>query len=91
MAHALIASVAQSTGGVALSDNGSHVNRIQIPNSTGKKSYIVAQNNRGGSDQGRWECSCPGWCGHRKCKHLTAMLPSLSQLGKPGNLALAAF
>lgn len=76
---------AKKFGGIALPDNSTHKHRIQIPSSDGSRSYIVAMNNRGGADQGRWECGCPGWVrargGVRKpCKHLRAMLPTLSQL-----------
>ena len=77
--------VAARFGGAALPDNKSHTHRIQIPNSDGSKMYVVAMNNRGGQDQGRFECGCPGWVfmrgGVRKpCKHLKAMLPTLMTL-----------
>ena len=80
--------IAARFGGVALADNKSHKHRMEIPNSNGTRMYVVAMNNRGGADQGRFECSCPGWIRHRRCKHLKAMLPNLMQLegAKPGQI-----
>lgn len=62
-----------------LPDNESHRYRMKVPSETSDREYIVAQNKRG-MHTGRWECSCRGWIMHRKCKHLSAMMPLLSKV-----------
>ncbi len=81
-----LALLVQPYGGVVLSDNKTHKNRFEIPNSTGARRYTVAQM----ITTGQWQCACPGWVmkkagRDRKCKHLTAMSPVLSQLGQIGS------
>jgi len=78
-----IEKIAAQLGTELLPDNGTHRNRMEIGSETSSRLYIVAQNNRHGVDHGRWECSCMGWKRWRKCKHLTAMLPSLKLLEAP--------
>jgi len=75
-----ITKVAEKLGTTCLPDNSTHKFRMEIHSETSSRVYIVAQNNRNGVDHGRWECSCMGWKRWRKCKHLTAMLPTLKLL-----------
>jgi hypothetical protein len=57
-------------------DNASWTNRFQIKSETSDRLYTIAQNKH----RKYWACSCPGWIGHRKCKHLTALgLPNKEQ------------
>src|SRR5271170_8108343 len=55
--------------GQMLPDNNQWTNRFYIKSESSGSLYTIAQN------KGRryWGCSCPGWIGHRKCKHLKAM------------------
>jgi hypothetical protein len=69
-----LAIVAQKTGAVVLPDTDKvWTHRLQVAGSTGN-AYTVAMRR---TDQ-TWGCSCRGWIGHRKCKHLSAMLPVLT-------------
>jgi len=88
MAHAIIKQIAEEFGTETLPDNRTHINRMHIKSGTSNRLYTVAQRATGGSTHGQWECSCMGWIRHRRCKHLTAMLPALRQLGSPGEQAL---
>lgn len=51
---------------VALPDNGQWTNRFEIRSASSNRVYVVAQNKA----TKKWGCSCPGYCIHRKCKHL---------------------
>lgn len=53
--------------------------RFTIPNSDGSRSYVVALCIKG-VNKGRWACSCPGFITRRRCKHMTAMQPSLKMI-----------
>jgi hypothetical protein len=53
--------------------------RFNIPNTDGSRSYTIALCIRG-KDKGVWKCSCPSWVTRRRCKHMTAMLPSLEMI-----------
>jgi len=59
-----------------LPDNKSHTNRFEIQSETSDRIYIVAQ----AKSSGEWQCGCPGWIYHRKCKHLRSLAPVLAQL-----------
>ena len=52
--------------GTALPDTATHRNRRKIRSQTSAREYTVSQR----ITTGAWECSCPGWTTHRKCKHL---------------------
>jgi hypothetical protein len=49
-------------------------NRFYIKSESSGRLYTIAQNKTGRF----WGCDCPGWIGHKHCKHLTA-------LGLPGD------
>lgn len=56
-----------------LPDNRQWTNRFEIRSSSSNRIYVVAQN----IAKRHWACSCPGWIGHRNCRHLKALgLPS---------------
>lgn len=59
----------------SLPDSDQWENRFRIKSSSSPKTYVVSQNKYDKS----WACGCPGWTTHRKCKHLTTMLPSLQK------------
>lgn len=59
-----------------LPDNKSHTNRFEIASESSDKIYIVAQ----AKSSGQWQCSCPGWIYHRKCKHLRSLEPVFAKL-----------
>lgn len=66
-------------GTVALSDNNTHENRMEVKSESSNRIYIVSRSKA----NGEWQCSCPGWCvkkpgKERSCKHLKAMLPALT-------------
>ncbi len=70
-------------GVVALPDNNSHQNRLEIASQSSDRVYVVAQS----KNTGEWQCSCPGWVikrpgKERSCKHLKSMLPML-ELASP--------
>jgi len=54
---------------VQLPDKGTWKNRFEIRSETSNRVYIVSQH----KDKLHWACSCPGWCIHRRCKHLAAI------------------
>ena len=61
-----------------LPDSNTHRLRMEIDSESSNRVYVVSQ--RQFKDGGtQFECSCPGWIHHRKCKHLTAMTPALEQ------------
>lgn len=69
-----LAIIARRTGAIVLPDTDKvWTNRLQIAGSTGN-AYTVAMRR---SDQ-TWGCSCRGWIGHRKCKHLDSMVHILT-------------
>lgn len=75
--------IANQVGGSALTDNKTHVNRIEIRSASSNRVYVVALSR----STGEWECSCPGWIlkkagKERTCKHLQEMLPSLKQIAE---------
>src|SRR5271170_289428 len=55
--------------GQMLPDNNQWTNRFYIKSESSGNLYTIAQNKA----RRYWGCSCPGWIGHRKCKHLKAM------------------
>lgn len=69
--------------GEPLPDNKTHTNRLEIRSESSNRVYVVAQRKTDGGHYGEWECSCMGWIRYRRCKHLSAMLPSLKKLGAP--------
>lgn len=58
-----------------LPDSNSWKNKFRIKSSSSPKTYVIAQN----VNDNTWACGCPGWTTRRRCKHLTAMLPSLQK------------
>ena len=74
-----IAIFARQNGITLLPDNDQWTHRMEIRSSSSDRLYIVAQNKANGT----WGCSCPGWKIHRKCKHLTAMQPTLTWIKRP--------
>lgn len=73
MSGTSLALVAKKTGAFVLPDTDKvWTHRLEIAGSTGN-AYIVAMRRT----DNVWACSCRGWIGHRKCKHLDAMLPAL--------------
>lgn len=66
-------------GTVALEDNNTHENRMEVRSESSNRVYIVSRSKA----NGEWQCSCPGWVmkrpgKERTCKHLQAMLPALT-------------
>src|SRR5271154_3002039 len=55
--------------GQLLPDNSQWTHRFYIKSESSGRLYTVSQN----KNRRYWACSCPGWIGHRKCKHLTSM------------------
>src|SRR5271157_2293078 len=55
--------------GQLLPDNSQWTHRFYIKSESSGRLYTVSQN----KNRRYWACSCPGWIGHRKCKHLRAM------------------
>jgi hypothetical protein len=55
--------------GQLLPDNTNWTNRFYIKSESSGRLYTIAQN----KSRRYWGCDCPGWIGHRKCKHLTAL------------------
>jgi hypothetical protein len=60
--------------GQLLPDGPQWTNRFYIKSESSGRLYTIAQN----KNRRYWGCDCPGWIGHRHCKHLTA-------LGLPGD------
>jgi hypothetical protein len=56
-----------------LPDSATHDHRMEICSESSSRKYIVARK----SSTGEFQCSCPGWIHHRRCKHLDAMIPVL--------------
>jgi hypothetical protein len=62
--------------GQLLPDNKQWTNRFYIKSESSGRLYTIAQNKK----WRYWGCNCPGWIGHRKCKHLEALgLPAKEQ------------
>lgn len=75
--NALAIIVARMGGGVRIIDNKpGWANSLQIRSESSSALYTVAQR----KTDGTWGCSCRGWISHRRCKHLSAMLPALKAL-----------
>jgi len=73
--------------GQMLPDNAQWTNRFDIKSESSNRLYRIAQNKRGRY----WGCSCPGWIGHRKCKHLKALdLPWFEKPFEAGQLNKAS-
>jgi len=68
--------VANRLGATLLPDNAAWQHRFEIKSSSSSRLYTVAQR----KSDGVWGCSCPGWKSHRKCKHLSSMMPALQQI-----------
>ena len=62
-----MALIVRPRSAVALPDKGVWTNRFEIRSESSNRVYVVAQH----KETGKWGCSCPGYCAHRKCKHLT--------------------
>lgn len=71
-----------------LPDTAEWVNRFQVPSSSGRDTYTIAQHRA----RRYWACSCPGWTHRRECKHLRELgLPPFCKPYEPGdNMAEAA-
>lgn len=79
MSKSLVVSI---PGAVALPDNVSHTNRMEIRSESSNRLYVVAQS----KNSGEWQCSCPGWIMKRPgkprgCKHLKTMESALLLAG----------
>jgi hypothetical protein len=84
-----VALIAEQIGSSLMPDTNTHYNRFTIESRSSSKTYVVSQR-RGGVNDGRWECACPGWCNyprhdaqgveHRRCYHLTDLLSKLAAL-----------
>lgn len=70
-----VAVVAARMGSSLLPDSAQWQNRFEVRSETSSRRYVIAQRKSDGS----FGCSCMGWKSHRKCKHLTAVLPALTQ------------
>lgn len=67
-------------GAVALPDNDQWEMRFEIKSESSNRVYTVARNKK----TQHWGCSCPGYCAHRKCKHLRSMgVPETQIHGNP--------
>jgi hypothetical protein len=64
-----IATIQLPHGVNLLPDNSQWTNRFKIKSESSGALYTIAQN----KNRRYWGCDCPGWIGHRKCKHLTAL------------------
>lgn len=53
-------------GGELLPDTNVWINRFTVPSDSSNSEYIVAQHRT----RRFWACSCKGFTGHQKCKHL---------------------
>jgi hypothetical protein len=63
-------------GGEILPDTELWINRFTVPSDSSNVEYTIAQHRT----RRWWACSCRGFTGHRKCKHLTRLgLPILMQ------------
>lgn len=72
--NALVLAAAAKFGITAiLPDTTRHEFRMTIRSSSSTRLYVVARQK---SDR-QWQCSCMGWIRHRRCKHLTSMVPAL--------------
>lgn len=55
--------------GELLPEGRDWTNRFYVKSESSERLYTIAQNKR----HRYWGCDCPGWIGHRKCKHLKAL------------------
>lgn len=76
-----LALVVQQAGGVMLpaDPRGRYLHRFDIKSSSSNRLYTISYDTAISS----WACSCPGWRGHRNCKHLKAMSAGLARIGVP--------
>lgn len=81
-----LVTVANRLGATLLPDNAQWQHRFEIKSSSSSRIYTVAQR----KSDGTWGCSCPGWKSHRKCKHLTAMMPHLTAIAAPAKATAIA-
>ena len=65
-----------------LPEHATHDNRTMVQGDSGNK-YIMARR----KSSGNYECSCPGWIYHRKCKHMDRHLDEVKALHKEGRKA----
>lgn len=63
-----------SEGGL-LPDTDTHKLRFDVKSSSSNRLYRVSIRKKTNLP----ECSCPGFIRHRKCKHITAVLPTLEK------------
>lgn len=56
-------------GGEILPDTNVWINRFTVPSDSSNSEYIVAQHRT----KRWWACSCKGYTGHQKCKHLARL------------------
>jgi hypothetical protein len=73
---------------ISLPDNALWKNRFEIHSESSDRVYIISQN----KESGKYGCSCPGYCIHRKCKHLidgcgltTSEIHGYGQLAAPAS------
>lgn len=71
-----LSTVISSAGGELLPATASHDIRFEVPSSDGSRAYVIARCAKG-VNKGQFQCGCPGWITRRKCKHLSAIGPSL--------------
>ena len=71
--NAAMVKIANRNGATLLADNAQWTNRMEIRSASSSRLYIVAQH----KTNHNFACSCPGWIRHRKCKHLTAIVPQI--------------
>jgi hypothetical protein len=76
---ALVVAAARRLGATMLEDTKTHEFRMHVRSETSSNLYVVSR--RRTSRQ--WECACMGWIRHRRCKHLTAMVPVLEAALSP--------
>ena len=73
----------KKANGISLPDNAQWTNRFEIKSETRNFVYVIAQH----KNRKHWGCSCPGWRGHRVCKHLkTIGLPCFEKPYEPDKL-----
>lgn len=65
-----------------LPDRGEWINRFEVPSSSGRGKYTVAQHRR----SRYWACSCKAWTHRRECRHLRELgLPPFCKPYEPGD------
>lgn len=61
-----------------LPDTNTHKLRFDVKSSSSNRLYRVSVK----KSNNEFQCSCPGWIRHRRCKHLDAVAPVLQQAVK---------